>query len=67
MERIDELIDKECICKDCSTYIAEESRIGFCYFGASKVIKEEKGCLCPICKVAAVMKLKGMFYCTRKT
>lgn len=66
MERVDELVEKECICRDCSTYVAEESRIGFCYFGASEVIKEEKGCLCPLCRVAAVMELKGEFYCTKE-
>lgn len=66
MEGVEELIERECQCKSCSTYVAEETRIGFCFGNISESIKIEIGCPCPLCKVAEVMKLSGQYYCTRR-
>jgi len=45
------LVKTMCICKTCPTYISNESELGFCHplVGKSKVITEEKGCVCPNC------------------
>ena len=58
-----------CICKTCPTYVADETKVGFCHplVGKSKIIKEEKGCDCPKCPVYQKMKLKNGYYCTRKS
>lgn len=65
MAEVDELIEKECQCSGCMSYVAEETKIGFCFGTASELIKEERGCICPLCKVAEVMGLRGEYYCTR--
>ncbi|MCK4645695.1 MAG: DUF2769 domain-containing protein [Candidatus Aminicenantes bacterium] len=58
-----------CICKTCPTYVAEETELGFChpFIGKSKIITEEKGCVCPKCPVYLKMGLKNGYYCTRKS
>lgn len=61
------MVQEKCICKDCPTYVAEETQTGFCHplVGQSDVITEEKGCNCPQCPVYKEMGLKNGYYCTR--
>ena len=63
------MVKDMCICKNCPTYVAEETEVGFCHplVGKSKIITEEKGCNCPTCPVYTKMGLKNGFYCTRKS
>jgi hypothetical protein len=58
-----------CICKSCLSYVPEETEIGYCHplVGKSKIITEEKGCICPKCPVYMQMSLKNGYYCTRKS
>ncbi|HZX11405.1 MAG TPA: DUF2769 domain-containing protein [Acidobacteriota bacterium] len=62
-------VKEMCICKDCPTYVDEETEVGFCHplIGKSKVITEENGCNCPTCPVYKNMGLKNGYYCTRKS
>lgn len=62
-----QMVKDMCICKNCPTYVAEETELGFCHplVGKSKIITEEKGCDCPKCPVYQQMKLKNGYYCTR--
>lgn len=53
-------------CGECPTYTGTgETELGFCAIGKSKIIKEEKGCLCPSCPVTSMMSLRWEYYCTR--
>jgi hypothetical protein len=63
------LVKEKCICKTCPSYVAEENEVGFCnaLVGKSKIITEEKGCLCPNCPIHQTMGLKNGYYCTRKS
>lgn len=63
------LVKTMCICKTCPTYVSKESELGFCHalVGKSKVITEEKGCVCHNCPVHKQMSLKNGYYCTRKS
>jgi hypothetical protein len=63
------LVKTMCICRTCPTYISNESELGFCHalVGKSKIITEEKGCVCPNCPVYKQMSLKNGYYCTRKS
>jgi len=63
------MVKSMCICKNCPSYVAEETEIGFCHplVGKSKIITEEKGCNCPTCPVYKEMNLKNGYYCTRKS
>jgi len=55
-----------CICKGCPSYV-DCNELGFCFptIGKSKCIKEEMGCLCPICPVTEMMGFTHVYYCTR--
>ncbi len=61
------MVQTECICQDCPTYVADETKNGFCHalVGKSDVITEEKGCNCQQCPVYQKMGLKNGYYCTR--
>jgi len=63
------MVKSMCICKNCPTYVADETEVGFCHplVGKSKIIAEEKGCNCPTCPVYKDMGLKNGYYCTRKS
>lgn len=63
------MVKDMCICKDCPTYVTDETEVGFCHplVGKSKIITEEKGCNCPTCPVYKDMSLKNGYYCTRKS
>jgi len=63
------MVKTMCICKTCPSYVSEESELGFCHplIGKSKIITEEKGCVCPNCPVYKQMSLKNGYYCTRKS
>lgn len=63
------MVKEMCICKNCPSYISEESETAFCHplIGKSKVITEEKGCVCPQCPVYAEMKMENGYFCTRKS
>ena len=53
-------------CGECPSYTnTGETDFGFCTIGESKIIKEEKGCLCPSCPVTSKMSLRWKYYCTR--
>lgn len=53
-------------CGECPTYTGTgEKELGFCATGKSKIIKEEKGCLCSSCPVTGMMSLRWEYYCTR--
>ena len=56
---------KACICATCKSYIGtEETELLFCASGISKVILEEKRCLCPTCPVHRKMAFRLNYYCT---
>ncbi len=61
------MVQEKCICRDCPTYVAEETENGFCHAlaGRSDVIEEEKGCNCQQCPVYQEMGLKNGYYCLR--
>ena len=63
------MVKDMCICKNCPSYVADETEVGFCHplVGKSKIITEEKGCNCPTCPVYKDMSLKNGYYCTRKS
>lgn len=63
------MVKTMCICKTCKSYVPEEKEVGFCHslVGKSKIITEEKGCVCPKCPVHMQMSLKNSYYCTRKS
>jgi hypothetical protein len=63
------MVKEQCICKNCPSYVAEETELGFCHalVGKSKVITAEKGCICGQCPVYKDMGLKNGYYCTRKS
>ena len=63
------MVKTMCICKTCPSFVAEETEVGFCHplVGKSKIITEEKGCVCPNCPVYKQMGLKLGYYCTRKS
>lgn len=62
-------VKEMCICKNCPSYVSDETEVGFCHplIGKSKVITDEKGCICPTCPVYKNMELKNGYYCTRKS
>lgn len=57
-----------CICPDCPSYnkCAEQQReLLYCFLGKSpQCIKDEQGCTCPQCPVAAEGDLVNLYYCT---
>lgn len=61
------MVEEQCICKTCPTFVKEEKVVGFChaFISKSKVIKEERGCDCPRCPVYKKMEMKNGYYCTR--
>jgi len=63
------MVKQMCICKNCPSYVSDESGAGFCHplIGKSTVITEEKGCNCPQCPVYTQMKMENGYYCTRKS
>lgn len=63
------MVKEMCICKNCPSYVSEESEVGFCHplIGQSEVISEENGCICGQCPVYTQMKLETGYYCTRKS
>jgi hypothetical protein len=53
-------------CGPCPSYTGTgETELAFCALGKSKVIKEDKGCLCPGCPVTEMMSLRWDDYCLR--
>jgi len=68
-EKMLPMVQEKCICKTCPTYVAEETKNGFCHplVGKSKIITEEKGCDCPKCPVYIEKKMKNGYYCTRQS
>jgi len=53
-------------CGECPTYTETgETELGFCATSKSKIIIEEKECLCPSCPVTGMMSLRWEYYCTR--
>lgn len=61
------MVEEQCICKTCPSYVPDETKVGFCHSFISKsdVITEERGCKCPRCPVYKKMELKNGYYCTR--
>jgi Zn finger protein HypA/HybF involved in hydrogenase expression len=61
------MIQEQCICKTCPTYVSEEKAVGFChpFISKSEIITEERGCYCPKCPVYKEKKMKNGYYCTR--
>lgn len=53
------------ICSNCSSYVDTGERILFRGLGKGSKVKEEKGCVCGTCPVAAHMGLTRLYYCTR--
>ncbi len=58
-------VQGKCICATCPSYVAGETRLGFCHplVGKSDKITERKGCDCPTCPVYKMMGLKHGYYC----
>lgn len=57
-----------CFCPRCPTYVkCGAGELAFCLGSVSKsrCIKQEKSCLCPICPVTPLLKLRHSYYCTR--
>ena len=67
MEETLPVVQEQCICKTCPTYVKEEKVIGFCHplISKSEIITEERGCDCPKCPVYKKMEMKNGYYCTR--
>ena len=67
MEETLPMVQEQCICKTCPTYVKEEKVIGFCHplISKSEIITEERGCDCPKCPVYKKMEMKNGYYCTR--
>lgn len=61
------MVQEKCICKDCPSWVKDESVTGFCHplVGKSKIITEEKGCICGSCPIYTKMKMENGYYCTR--
>jgi Zn finger protein HypA/HybF involved in hydrogenase expression len=61
------MVQEQCICKTCPTYVKEEKVVGFCHplISKSEIITEERGCDCPKCPVYKKMEMKNGYYCTR--
>lgn len=61
------MVEEQCICKTCPSYVQDETVVGFChpFISKSDVITEEKGCNCPRCPVYKKMEMKNGYYCTR--
>ena len=52
-------------CGECPSYTGTgETELGFCMAVKSKVITEEKGCLCPSCPITSKMSLRWKYFCT---
>jgi hypothetical protein len=58
-------VKEGCICRNCPSYVKEETNAGFCHplVGKSKKITEKKGCICGSCPVYQKMKMKNGYYC----
>jgi hypothetical protein len=58
----------DCICADCPTYnkcAGDRQELLYCFLGKSpQCIKDELGCVCPDCPVAAEADLVNLYYCT---
>lgn len=67
MEETLPMVQEQCICKTCPTYVKEEKVVGFCHplISKSEIITEERGCDCPKCPVYKKMEMKNGYYCTR--
>lgn len=61
------MVQEMCVCKDCPSWVKDETVTGFCHplVGKSKVITEEKGCICGSCPIYKKMKMVNGYYCTR--
>ncbi len=59
------IAEKECICKACPSFKECKEKLGYCFIGKSKCIKEEKGCICMGCPVHKKFNLAGGYFCTR--
>ena len=58
-------VQGKCICATCPSYVAGETKLGFCHalVGKSDKITERKGCNCPTCPVYTMLGLKHGYYC----
>lgn len=52
----------KCKCGDCPSYMGGGEGF-FCAMGKSKMIKEQKGCLCGSCAIFAEYKLADGYFC----
>lgn len=61
------MVQEMCVCKNCPSWVNDETITGFCHplVGKSKVITEEKGCICGSCPICKKMKMVNGYYCTR--
>lgn len=51
-------------CGECPTYTGtNETELAFCAQGRSKIISEEKGCLCPGCPISRKLNMRWDYYC----
>ncbi len=67
MEQKKQMVLSMCTCANCPSWVDGNEKGGYCFptIGKSKVITEEKGCICGGCPIYAKMGLKNMFFCTR--
>lgn len=53
-------------CPECPSYTGTgETELAFCTQGRSKIITEEKGCLCPGCPISRKLSMRWDYYCQK--
>jgi hypothetical protein len=57
---------KECVCRNCPSFLDCQENIGYCVFGKSKCIEKRNGCICGGCPVHKKLGLKGYYFCFEK-
>lgn len=53
----------ECICKNCPSFVGNETKLDFCVTEKSNKIKNKSGCICGACPMYKKLSLKKGYYC----
>ncbi len=66
-EEMRSVLEEECLCKDCPSYVKCGEMGGYCFqqVGKSKCIKKMRGCECGACSITKMEGLTGMYYCVK--
>ena len=65
-EEDENFVLKECVCKNCPSYLDCKETIGYCVLNKSKCIKKRDGCICGGCSVYRKLNLEGYYFCLEK-